>query len=539
MGAGKTSVGRGVARSMGWRFVDMDGEIVAREGRAVEEIFAASGEDVFRGLERRLLTELSLGSRQVVSTGGGVPMDPRNREVMEASGLIVCLDAHAQTIARRIGIHGGADSRPARPMLDGPDRMARLKELKAGRQRGYSMAAWTVMTDRLSIAEAATEVVRAYHLLSRRPTSPPAREETAPAATVSAPGGDYPVWVGWGILEDLGGKLLQQAAPAAAYVVTDLGAQRHGRRAQFQLEASGIPAHLFVVPSGERSKSVETAQHLYDWLADRRAERGHLVLAVGGGMVGDLAGFVAATYLRGIPFAQVPTTTVAMIDSSVGGKVAVDLPKGKNLVGAFHPPRFVLADIELLKSLPRRELVSGWAEGIKHGLIMDEALLSGYEDSREAVLALDPETTTEVVRRSVAIKADVVSRDERETLGVRMLLNYGHTIGHALEAATGYQRYLHGEAVSIGMTGAAEISFRMGLLSEDEAARQTTLLEGYGLPVRAEGVAADALIAAMALDKKRSRSEQHWVLLDGIGEAVTRSDVPEEVVRTAVEGLLD
>jgi 3-dehydroquinate synthase len=329
----------------------------------------------------------------------------------------------------------------------------------------------------------------------------------------------------------MGERVRRIASPGEAFIVTDEGAYPLARRAQVSMEAAGTPAHMFVMPPGERSKTLEMAEHLYGWLAGHRAERGHLVLAVGGGVVGDLAGFVAATFLRGVQFGQVPTTLLAMMDAAIGGKTAVDLSHGKNLVGAFHQPRFVLADVQALETLPGRQVTAGWAEAIKHGLILDERLLHTFEEQRDAILALERRACTGVIRRSVALKAQVVSRDERETLGVRLHLNYGHTLAHAIEAATGYERYLHGEAVSIGMMGAALISNGLGLLPAGEVERQRAVLEAYGLPVTHEDLDVDAVYEAMAVDKKTAEGAIHWVLLDRIGHAVTRSDVPRDLVK--------
>jgi 3-dehydroquinate synthase len=305
------------------------------------------------------------------------------------------------------------------------------------------------------------------------------------------------------------------------------------------MEEAGIPTHQFFIPPGEQSKTLQTAQHIYTWLAEHKAERGHLIVAVGGGVVGDLAGFVAATYLRGMPFAQVPTSLLAMMDAAIGGKTAVDLPQGKNLVGAFYQPKFVLSDVSTLTTLPQRELTSGWAEAIKHGLILDEKLLSTFENQPEAIQALEPETATDVIRRSVAIKANIVSQDERETLGIRVLLNYGHTIAHGIETATGYGKYLHGEAVSVGMMGSAYIGEALGMMSSDEVARQRAILETYGLPVHSQGMDVEAVRNAMMSDKKVASGSIRWVLLDGIGNAVTRNDVPQELVQDTLRRLSD
>ena len=261
---------------------------------------------------------------------------------------------------------------------------------------------------------------------------------------------------------------------------------------------------------------------------------GHFVVGVGGGVVGDLAGYAAATFNRGLPLVQAPTSLAAMVDASIGGKTAVNLKAGKNLVGAFHQPRLVVAEVDALRTLPERELASGWAEAIKHGLILDEELFQTFEDHAEAICRLERPLADDVVRRSMAVKADVVSRDERETLGLRILLNYGHTIGHALEAATAYGELLHGEAVAIGMTAAVRISRGMGLIDDELVARQDALLRRFKLPTSFPGADRDAVRAAMSVDKKTSSGAIRWVLLEGVGRSVTRNDVPSEIVEDAL-----
>ena len=446
-------------------------------------------------------------------------------------------------------------------MLDADDPAARIRTLKAERQPAYALADWTVHTDRLSPAAVAEEVVRAWASLSARAVEQDGDASAPPelvdgpsdhgstgsprdgyagdlVATVHTSAGDYPVWAYWGAIDSLGERVRDIVGARTAYLVSDEGVYTHARRAQTSLEKAGIRAHLVFIPQGEASKTLDTARLIYGWLADHKAERGHVVAAVGGGVVGDLAGFVAATNVRGMPLVQVPTTLLAMMDAAIGGKVAVDLPQGKNLVGAFHQPRFVLADPATLETLPKRELASGWAEAIKHGLILDRELLGSFERDREAILGLEREVTEDVIRRSVAVKARVVSQDEKETLGVRVLLNYGHTIGHAIEAVTGYSRFLHGEAVSIGMMGAAYISQGMGLLAEADVLRQQRLLEAFGLPVRyGEGIDAGEIREAMRSDKKTTAGSIRWVLLEALGSAITRNDVPGELVDEALTRL--
>ena len=344
-GSGKSTVGREVARVLGRRFVDTDEEIVEASGKPIAALFEEDGEAAFRRLEHECLSAVCEGEEQVVSTGGGMPMDERNRRLMEANGIIVCLEAAPSTIHRRLLAQQGAEARPVvRPMLKDPDPLGRIVALKSERQPGYALAHWTVHTDRLSLGDAAGEVVRAWKLLTRTQDSErisrgEGGENEDLAATVRGSAGDYPVWVGWGTLGELGERVRRMLAPRVAYVVTDGGAYRHARSAVASLEAAGVPTHIFVIPPGETSKTLEMARRLYEWLASHKAERGHLVLAVGGGVVGDLAGFVAATFLRGVLLGQVPTSLLAMMDAAIGGKTAVDLPEGKNLVGAFYQPQ--------------------------------------------------------------------------------------------------------------------------------------------------------------------------------------------------------
>jgi 3-dehydroquinate synthase len=391
-----------------------------------------------------------------------------------------------------------------------------------------------VHTDFLSVEEAAREVVRGWEW-GRRRFPPEASPGDDLAAIVHTSSGPYPVYAGWGLLQGLGERLVRMGLASTAYLIADRTVfSAWGRKAQRALEEAGIPTHIFTFPPGETSKTLETVRPIYGWLASLKAQRGHVVVALGGGVVGDLAGFVAATYNRGLPFVQVPTTLLAMVDAAIGGKTGVDLPEGKNLVGAFYQPRLVLADAATLTTLPPRVAREGWAEAIKHGLILDAALFRTFEEEAGALLAMEPRAVVPVLRRSMAIKAQVVSQDEKETAGVRILLNYGHTVGHALEQVTGYARYLHGEAVAIGMMAEGRISRRMGLLSPEALERQRRVLEAFDLPTACPGIDPRALKEAMTVDKKRGDKGLRWVLLADIGRAVVRDDVPEAVVDEAL-----
>lgn len=537
-GTGKSAVGKAVAAMLGWSFVDTDELVVRRAGKSIDAIFAEQGESAFRQMERAALDHALAQHNAVVATGGGAFVQEGNRGRMLAAGAVVCLEAQPETIVQRLFAEGGTE---ARPLLAGTpaERLERVRHLKAQRQSAYALAHWTVHTDRLSVDEAAREVARAWDTLRGKLPRDGAEGNDDLAAIVHSSVGPCPIYLGAGLLGSLGDRCRAAGLRSTAYLFTDTNvAGRHAAQAQAALEEAGVKVHTRVIPAGEASKNLDEAARCHAWLAERRAERGHFIVAVGGGVVGDVAGFVAATYARGIPFVQVPTSLAAMVDASIGGKTAVDLPAGKNLVGAFHQPRFVLADTQTLSTLPPRELASGWAEAVKHGLIMDRDLTQTFASDADAILRLAPQSATPALRRSVAIKAQVVTQDERETLGIRTLLNYGHTLGHALEAATGYTALLHGEAVAIGMNAAGIISHRMGLLSADGLAAQTSLLRRYGLPLRIPpDVDLDAVLGAMQLDKKTAGGKVRWVLLKEIGQAVTNGDVPATLVREVAEEL--
>ena len=558
-GSGKSAIGRRLARRMRRKHVDMDDEIVARTGSPIPEIFRREGEPGFRSREKELLEEISGQKRLIVSTGGGAPLAPGNRAAMAKSGVIVCLEAKPDFLYGRLKRHLGDESKgQVRPLLEGDDPKKRIEALKEYRQRFYATADWTVHTDDLTTEEVVTEVIRGVRYAQRRfgrrkdagsvfpPLGSLGRESEAPycrdmgaSFVVETPGGRYPVFVGWGTLSDLGQRMRNLGLSGKAALISDAAVYEiHGVKALESLRSAGFEAASYAVPAGERSKSEDALTRIYDWMVEQRLERGSTVVALGGGVAGDLAGYAAATFLRGVPLVHAPTSLLAMTDSAIGGKVAINHPRAKNLIGAFYQPRMVLSDVETLTTLPARELASGWAETIKHGMIMDPALLYMLEGDLEKVLALDPEMTTEIVKRSSGLKGRVVSGDEKEA-GWRMILNFGHTIGHALEAATEYGSLLHGEAVSIGAVGAARLSRKHAGLGDVVVDRLSGLLKRFGLPTSMPDLDADRLIEAMLLDKKVRGKAIRWVLLEDIGKPVIRDDIPMESVREVLAGLAE
>lgn len=331
----------------------------------------------------------------------------------------------------------------------------------------------------------------------------------------------YRVHIGAGTLDDAGPAIAHATKATRAVVVTVPGvARRYGPRLARSLREAGVRSHRLVVPDGDRSKNLRQVAKLYDALLAKSADRTTAVVALGGGMVGDLAGFVAATYLRGVPFVQVPTTLLAMVDSAVGGKTGVNVPQGKNLVGAFHQPQLVWADTDVLRSLPRRERAAGLVEAVKHGAILDRGLFEAFEADAERALDLDPAVLVPLLARACAVKAEVVGRDEREA-GLRMLLNFGHTLAHAVEKLSGYRGVLHGEAVAMGMVFAARRSEALGFAREGTAQRVEALLARLGVPTELPGFPRRAYLSALRVDKKRREAHIRFVVLRRIGAAET------------------
>jgi 3-dehydroquinate synthase len=448
---------------------------------------------------------------------------------MHEAGYIVCLDAAPATALMRLTAEATTrgDSLPdVRPLLVGADPLARLTELRAHRQRWYG-AADLILDANVADPDALAQRIAA-HRAGVGALSP---NDTAPVSRMiaSAAGAPYESIVGWGAIATLGEMLKRLDAPRRVFIITDsIVAPLYQETVEQLLAQARLEPEAYIVPAGETSKTLDQWRAILDWLVAHRAERSEFLLALGGGVVGDLAGFVAATYLRGVPLVQVPTSLLAQVDSSIGGKVGVDLPQGKNLVGAFYPPRLVLADPALLLTLSRRQFVEGWAECVKLGVALDAEYFALLEMRADALVRLEPGSLCEAIARAVGIKAAIVERDEGER-GERALLNYGHTLGHAIEQVTGYERWLHGEAVAIGMAFAARLGRRIGATPADLIERQDALLERMGLPTRLDGLPLAALLDAMTRDKKARDSIVRWVIPTALGQsealAVSADDV--------------
>ena len=521
-GAGKSTVATRFAAGRGLPAIDLDHEIERRAGRPVASIFADDGEAAFRALESTVLREVLAGGAAVIATGAGVVLDAGNRAALREACVV---HLHADVATQLDRLRDAVD----RPLLSRPDRSRVLAAMAQARDPLYAEVADlridTTGRDTDAVVDALAAAVPAV-----RGGAGSQRLE------VDSPRGAYPIHVGTGLLRD-GGALAASLRGRHVLLVTDAHVARlHLPALEATLHRSRRDARIavHVLPPGEAEKTLEQWRAVIDALAALGATRDATVVAFGGGVVGDLAGFAAAAWMRGIDVVQVPTTLLAMVDSSVGGKTAVDLPAGKNLVGAFHPPAAVVADVDLLATLPVRELRAGLAEVVKYGAIFDAGFLDWLDAHAGDLLAREPRAIAAAVLQSCRFKADVVARDPFER-GDRALLNFGHTFGHAIETEQGYAGdaggLVHGEAVAVGMVLAARLSAAVGLAPAADADRLEALLAGFGLPVRIPpGLRPAALLERMRLDKKADAAGLRFVLWDGAGRGRIVRDVPETAV---------
>ncbi len=519
-------------------FYDLDAEIEALSGRSIADIFAVAGEPAFRELEARALRQVLNQRPGVVATGGGVVTRQENVEAMRSAGWVVYLAVKPEEAVKRVLAQQEAGGRSAyRPLLDTHDPVSRMNELYNNRVHLYLQAAhWIVQTDHVPVWAVAAAIVQGVRMLECGGIGP---RQVEGHIELRSPLGDrgQRVLVGSGLLSRLGSLVRDHLGVTRALVITDSVVARHWLGPA--IEGLGeIFLDAFAMPAGEGNKKLSSVRACYDWLARRRAERGDCIVGLGGGVVGDLAGFVASTYLRGMRLIQVPTTLLAMVDAAIGGKTGVNHPKAKNLIGTIYHADLVVADTETVSTLPQRELRAGLAEVIKYRAIATDVLghmppvLSRLAEIVEG--GLPAEVLPQLIAECAHTKLEVVARDEREA-GLRKLLNYGHTIGHALEAATRYRSLLHGEAIAVGMHAEAQISLALGLVDASFVEGQAALIRKAGLPLAAEADR-ERVMGALALDKKVRSGSNRWVL-PAFGRMLVDVEVPEEVVRTAVEGV--
>ncbi len=502
-GSGKSTIGRLLAQNLNIPFVDLDAEIEARSGMPIPQIFASLGELGFRELERTTLELVLTSEEQIIALGGGALIVPETRQIAERAGEVVLLKAAPETLLRRLY----ADDTKERPLLAG-DARQKLEAMLTRRGEHYASFERQLDTTHLNPDDAAWELqilLGRYHLRAMLPA--------------------YDVCVQPDGLDDLGVLMQVRGLHGPVAVVTDENVgEQYLARAIESLQRAGYAARGITIPAGEAHKTLETVAKLWDGFLSTKIERRSTVVGLGGGVVGDLAGFAAATFLRGVPWVAVPTSLLSMVDASMGGKTGADLPQGKNLIGAFHPPRLVLADPQVLSTLPEAELRSGMGEVVKHGVIADKKLVAMCESMKGkeitnlfSLRASSWLFVDELVRRAMAVKVRIIEQDPFER-GIRAALNLGHTIGHAVELVSGYA-VRHGEAVAIGAVAEARLAEQIGLAEPGLADEIAAVLHAVGLPTEIPAdLDREAILQAMQFDKKKSGGTVKFTLPAAIGD---------------------
>lgn len=528
-GSGKTAIGRRVAARRGAAFVDLDEQIEREAGRTIPEVFAAEGEEGFRRRERVAIEALGAADRgraltRVIAPGGGAIVDPRNRWRLFRGRRVAWLDVRHEVLAQRL-----RRSLNVRPLMTGRDPIGALRDLAAARGRFYATAG------RVSgVAEMDAVVARVEELLAapERAGTVLLRAETRLGRLV----------IGEDILATEVAAALGELGAGRAILVSEPGAWAAvGAGLAAALAGAGLAVEHVLLPQGEAAKRLSVLEDAANNLARLRVERREPIVAVGGGALGDAAGFLAATYLRGIPFVQVPTTLVAQIDSSIGGKTGVDLASGKNLLGAFHQPAAIITDIAVVATLDPRQRRAALGEAVKMAALSDERLFATLEQDGGAIATGDPAALesgalAEVVERAAWAKVEVVLADERESAG-RIALNLGHTLGHAIEAAAGFRDVLHGEAVAYGLRAAVRIGEARGVTPAARANRMERLLDALDLGKSPTGLDLDEVIEFMSTDKKHAGRALRWVLPTADGHTID-AEVPEALVRDVARAVL-
>jgi 3-dehydroquinate synthase len=525
MGAGKTTVGRLLARQLGKTFIDSDEEIQKRTGVKISHIFDVEGEEGFRQRESAVIQDLIKQDNIVLATGGGAVLKPANREALQQNGVVIYLKSNLHDLWQR------TRNDHTRPLLQTANPRAKLQELYEQRDPIYTAAADCIIhTGRQSVQILIARLIRKIHSYGQ----PTRTNDAMQTLNVGLDERSYQIHIGQNLIERA--ELLVQHIPYKRVTVVSntTVAPLYLEHLTQVLTKAGISVQSIVLPDGEQYKNSASLNSIYDALLANRSERSSPLIALGGGVIGDLTGFAAATYLRGVPFIQIPTTLLAQVDSSVGGKTGINHPAGKNMVGAFYQPQVVIADVSTLNTLSDAELRAGIAEVIKYGLIRDLPFLEWLEQNMGKLLQHDAEALQYAIVRSCQNKADVVGADERES-GERALLNLGHTFGHAIENAMGYGVWLHGEAVAAGTIMAVDLSWRLGWLTESDVARSKALFTQAGLPVSGPRLGAQRYAELMGLDKKVANGKVRFVLLQALGHAVITDEVPAALLEQTLE----
>lgn len=537
MGAGKTTIGKALSTLLDKEFVDSDHEIQDRTGVKIPVIFEIEGEAGFRKRETEVLLDLVQKRDIVLATGGGAVLSEANREVLKQNGIVIYLRASVNDLYRRTRHDKN------RPLLQTKNLLERLNELYAQRDAYYRDTAHLIIdSGKQGVRFLVQKLIHKLNTLDLDFLHNGHTETTMQTITVdfatASEKRNYPIYIGYGILQQV--DLVSSHIPQKRVVIVtnEAVAPIYLNQLTDGLTKKNIKVLPIILPDGEEHKNWQTLNIIYDTLLKNHCERNTTIIALGGGVVGDLTGFAAATYLRGVPFIQIPTSLLAQVDSSVGGKTGINHPLGKNMIGAFYQPLLVLTDSATLNTLPDRELYAGLAEVIKYGLIRDPEFFDWLERNMHRLIARDPEVLNQAIQRSCENKAEIVAADEKEK-GVRALLNLGHTFGHAIENGMGYGVWLHGEAVAAGIVMAAELSLRMKLINDGDVERIRALFLQAKLPVVAPKMKPEKYLELMLLDKKVDAGKTRFILLNRIGEAVMRADISSEALKETILACTD
>jgi len=518
MASGKSKIGAALADRLGWSFQDTDHLIEEKDGRTVAAIFAEDGEATFRSKEMELIHELAQSEKRIIALGGGTLTNPGVAEILRKSGLLIRLQASTDVLVERISRR---DTRPLMLGLSEEEIRAKVEHMLAEREVYYRMADFTVESnDNTSVRQVVDSIMRALDVWTHR------------KVTVN-PGDSprYPILIGDHYLHKISGFLQSLPGESSYLLVTDSNVLEKQKNILHKIRKQAQNCRFFSFPAGERNKNINALNRLFTFMLKRRYTRKTTLLQFGGGVVGDMAGFGAATYQRGIGFIQIPTTLLSMVDSSVGGKVAVNHPLGKNMIGAFYQPRAVLIDIAVLETLPDEEYLAGLAEVVKYGVIYDEEFFSWLENHTTELLARDEKILAQTVQRCCEIKAEVVSQDEKEQ-GIRAILNYGHTFGHAIEKLTEYRTFSHGLAVALGMRVAGRLAVLNNMWSTTEEQRQNNLFDALNFP-STFAVDREEAWQAMGVDKKADMDNRVYILPAAMGKVKKVANVDRSLVDQA------
>ncbi|MCH7504320.1 3-dehydroquinate synthase [PVC group bacterium] len=517
MGSGKTLVGQELTRKTGMKFVDLDTEIEHHEGCPISEIFDQKGELYFRDVESMLAKKYSRKRNQVISTGGGVVKSEQNMKHLQKNGVLFFLDSSVDEIWEN------TRSTAHRPLLKVPNPKERIRQLLEERIPQYRKSDFIVKTKNRDAPTIAKEIMSIYKK----------RKELSRLNVCLEEHNSYDIVIGNDIRDLLACEIRKVFQGTSIHIITNTTVNKlYGSPIEIHLKEYGFDVHRIVIPDGERYKTQKTLGNIYDKFIENRLHRDGLVLTLGGGVVGDIGGYAAATYMRGISYIHIPTTLLADVDSSVGGKVGINHPKGKNMIGAFFQPKLVFIDTAFLKSLNKMELRAGLAEVIKYGIIHDARLFKYLQKNRKKIINLNHEAVNFIVKKSCEIKTAVVEKDEKEE-GLRAILNFGHTFGHAIEAVTRYKTFRHGEAIAIGMNMAAALSVREGYMKREEMLKITKLIRDYKLPIKVDQKKAspENIFKAMKKDKKVFTNRLRFILAQKIGKVFISNDIAEEDIK--------